>query len=134
MKALPLIASDETKILELTSETKARDSAEDNAHKMPGHWLLAKLGKRVLRPGGLELTHVMLNRLNIQHRDTVVEFAPGLGVTARLTLSRQPASYTAIERDEKATKEVQGYLQGPRQLCQLGSAEQTGLPDQSATV
>lgn len=24
--------------------------------KLPGHWVLAKLGKRVLRPGGLELT------------------------------------------------------------------------------
>ena len=24
--------------------------------KMPGHWVLARLGKRVLRPGGMELT------------------------------------------------------------------------------
>ena len=23
------------------------------AEKMPGHWLLARLGKRVLRPGGV---------------------------------------------------------------------------------
>lgn len=106
----------------------------DNTHKMPGHWLLAKLGKRVLRPGGLELTRVMLNRLNIQSSDDVVEFAPGLGVTARLTLRRRPASYTAVERDEIAAKEVKRCLNGPRQRCQLGSAEQTGLPGQSATV
>ena len=102
--------------------------------KMPGHWLLARLGKRVLRPGGLELTHVMLDRLAIGSRDAVVEFAPGLGVTARMTLSRQPVSYTAVERDEAAAAEVRSYLTGPRQRCQLGSAEQTGLPDQSATV
>ena len=25
-----------------------------------GHWVLAKLGKKVLRPGGQELTHEML--------------------------------------------------------------------------
>jgi len=101
---------------------------------MPGHWLLAKMGKRVLRPGGLELTRVMLNRLAIAPGDEVVEFAPGLGVTARLTLSRQPSSYTAIERDETAAAEVRRYLNGSKQQCRVGSAEQTGLPDQSATV
>lgn len=117
-----------------TPVSESHGSPHDKTHKMPGHWLLAKMGKRVLRPGGLELTRVMLERLNIQSRDTVVEFAPGLGVTARLTLSRQPASYTAVERDEVAATEVQGYLTGPNQRCQLGSAEQTNLAAQSATV
>jgi len=32
--------------------------------KMPGHWLLSRLGKRVLRPGGLELTRQMLEILD----------------------------------------------------------------------
>ncbi len=47
-------------------------------NKMPGHWLLAKLGKRVLRPGGLALTRAMLDRLNTNSglRDRV---RPGLG-------------------------------------------------------
>lgn len=117
-----------------TPASETPGSPQDTTHKMPGHWLLAKMGKRVLRPGGLELTHVMLERLNIRLRDEVVEFAPGLGVTARMTLSRQPVSYTAVERDEAAAKEAQSYLTGPQQRCQLGSAEQTGLPDQSATV
>ena len=31
--------------------------------KMPGHWVLARLGKRVLRPGGMELTRRMLDVL-----------------------------------------------------------------------
>ena len=35
------------------------------AARMPGHWLLARLGKRVLRPGGMELTRWMLNALRI---------------------------------------------------------------------
>jgi len=55
-------------------------------------------------------------------------------VTARITLRRKPKSYTAIERDEAAAAEVRRYLDGARQCCQLDSAEQTGLPDQSATV
>jgi ubiquinone/menaquinone biosynthesis C-methylase UbiE len=102
--------------------------------KMPGHWLLAKMGKRVLRPGGLELTRVMLDGLNIQPRDSVIEFAPGLGVTARMTLQRRPATYTAIERDENAAAKMQKILRDPQQRCLVGTAEQTGLPDESGTV
>lgn len=102
--------------------------------KMPGHWVLARLGKRVLRPGGMELTKRMLEALAIKRTDEVVEFAPGMGVTARLTLELGPASYTAVERDEAAAKIVSSYLQGNRQRCVVGSASQTGLPEQSATV
>ena len=86
-----------------------------DARKMPGHWLLARLGKRVLRPGGLELTHRLLAALDIQSGDSVVEFAPGLGVTARLTLNQHPASYTAIERDELAAGNLRILLKGARQ-------------------
>ena len=102
--------------------------------KMPGHWLLARLGKRVLRPGGRELTQQMLNGLSIQSSDDVVEFAPGLGFTAQLTLNQNPASYTAIERDETAASVVHRYLTGSNQTCLIGQAEATGLPDTTATV
>lgn len=105
-----------------------------NTTKMPGHWLLARLGKRVLRPGGLELTHRMLRTLNIRHSDDVVEFAPGMGITARLTLERNPASYTAIEQNEEAAGIVRCYLCEPQQKCCIGRAESTGLSDQSASV
>ena len=101
---------------------------------MPGHWLLAKMGKRVLRPGGLELTRAMLNGLNIHPHDSVIEFAPGLGVTARMTWQRQPAAYTAVERDEAAAAKVRSFLRQPNQRCLVGAAEETGLPDQSSTV
>ena len=107
---------------------------ERPAEKMPGHWLLAKMGKRVLRPGGLELTHRLLHSLGIGVSDTVVEFAPGLGVTARLTLARNPRSYTAIERDRDAAATVNRYLSGPNQRCLIGTAEETGLVASSASV
>ncbi len=101
---------------------------------MPGHWLLARLGKRVLRPGGLELTHRLVESLDIKSSDSVVEFAPGLGVTARLTLDRHPSSYTGVERDETAAKNLRRWLTGPQQRCLCGSADQTGLPSGVATV
>ena len=102
--------------------------------KMPGHWLLARLGKRVLRPGGRELTQQMLNGLCIKSSDDVVEFAPGLGFTAQLTLEQKPASYRAVERDEAAATAVRRYLTGSNQTCLIGRAETTGLPDTTASV
>src|ERR1700676_2851711 len=90
------------------------------AEKMPGHWLLARLGKRVLRPGGRQLTRRMIEALNIGPSDAVIEFAPGLGETARLTLNKKPASYSAVERDKDATALVQQFLQGPDQRCVVG--------------
>lgn len=102
--------------------------------KMPGHWLLASMGKRVLRPGGIELTRQLLLELAIDERDEVVEFAPGLGVTARMTLARKPRSYSAIERDREAAATVETYLTGPHQQCIVGTAEETGLTSGSASV
>lgn len=102
--------------------------------KMPGHWVLARLGKRVLRPGGMELTRRMLASLQISRTDDVVEFAPGMGITAQLTLQASPASYTAVERDDDAAKIVRGYLKGNKQNCIVGSATDTRLPSASASV
>lgn len=102
--------------------------------KMPGHWLFARLGKRVLRPGGLELSRQLLHRLSITQDDDVIEFAPGLGVTAKMVLAGRPRSYTAIERDRQAAAVVQSYIAGPNQRCILGTAEDTGLPESSASI
>ncbi len=102
--------------------------------KMPGHWLLARMGKRVLRPGGRELTRRMLDTVAVGPNDAVVEFAPGLGATARMVLERNPASYTAIERDEIASERLGRTLSGPGREFHSGTAEESGLPDESATV
>ena len=102
--------------------------------KMPGHWVLARLGKRVLRPGGLALTRRMLAALRVGHQDDVIEFAPGMGITTQLTTALEPHSYVAVERDEAAAKIVSGYLHGDNQRCVPGNAADTGLPAESASV
>lgn len=102
--------------------------------KMPGHWVLARLGKRILRPGGLELTRRLVQALRIGPVDEVIEFAPGLGATAKLTLSHRPARYTVVERDPAAAEQVRRLLAGPDQRCQVGFAEESGLPAGSATI
>lgn len=114
--------------------TTLTKTQELSSTKMPGHWLLARMGKRILRPGGRELTQRMLDHLAINRTDDVVEFAPGLGETARATLARHPASYTAVERDTDAAAAVSRFLSGNHQRCISGTAEQTGLSGDSASV
>jgi hypothetical protein len=111
-----------------------RKRTEPAVEKLPGHWVLARMGKRVLRPGGLDLTRRMLAELAILPSDDIVEFAPGLGVTARLALACKPRSYTALERDPDAAAAVNRFLSGAQQRCVVGTAEETWLPDRSATV
>ncbi len=101
--------------------------------RMPGHWLLARMGKRVLRPGGLGLTRQMLDELDIDTEDHVVEFAPGLGATTQIALARSPSSYIGIERDEAAARATMRAIR-PRDEVRQGLASRTGLDDGSATV
>lgn len=101
--------------------------------KMPGHWLLARFGKRVLRPGGRELTGRLLQMIGIGAEDDVVEFAPGLGVTAEQILARLPMSYRGIERDEAAAKIARAAI-GANGTVSIGDAETTGLADGAASV
>jgi ubiquinone/menaquinone biosynthesis C-methylase UbiE len=108
--------------------------ASFSQRNLPAHWMLAQLGKRVLRPGGIDLTRRMLAALTIVSTDDVVELAPGLGMTAQLALKRRPASYTAVERDPAAAAIVSSYLKDSRQQCVRGNADQTGLPSEIATV
>ncbi|MDE0511451.1 MAG: methyltransferase domain-containing protein [Gammaproteobacteria bacterium] len=119
------IASDQTPV----------PGAELDIDRMPGHWLLARMGKRVLRPGGMETTRELLGQLKIEASDEVVEFAPGLGSTARMILAQSPRQYTGIERDEDAALFTRKHLADqPGIVVTAGSAEDTGLAGGSATV
>lgn len=102
--------------------------------KAPGHWLLARMGRRMLRPGGRELTEQLIRALNITPDDDVVEFAPGLGVTARMVLQHQPRSFTGIERDQAAAAETRHHLLGARQRIVIGNAQESGLDSGCASV
>ncbi|WP_416174668.1 methyltransferase domain-containing protein [Bifidobacterium crudilactis] len=106
-------------------------SERDSAH-IPGHWLLARLGKRVLRPGGRELTRQMLSHAGMEGHK-VVEFAPGLGSTAKEILQHAPASYVGVDEDRKAAAIVDNIVAGTGHAV-TAKAQETGLPDDSADV
>ncbi len=101
----------------------------------PAYSVLFHLGKKSMRPGGLELTKRMLNELKIDSNDEVVEFAPGRGLTTKLVLELNPKSYAAVERDLVSQKKVQEILSNKRNgQCVVGTAQTTGLPNECATV
>lgn len=119
---------------ERSSATSPLFGEGQRAEKMQGHWVLARAGKRVLRPGGLELTRRMLDALAIGPQDRVVEFAPGLGVTARMALQRHPLSYRGVERDAAAANRLREVLAGTGAEIMQAPAEESGLPSSSTTV
>lgn len=97
-----------------------------------GHWILAKMGKRVLRPGGKQLTGKLVNGLHISPQDTFVEFAPGMGYTASIILKKKPQYYTGIELNEEATARLRVKMNGtPNAKIINTTAAHTGLDDSS---
>jgi ubiquinone/menaquinone biosynthesis C-methylase UbiE len=97
-----------------------------------GHWLLARLGKRVLRPGGVELTRTLLACAEVTNAD-VLELAPGLGRTASEILARHPRSYLGAEQESEAARSVRGVVDGHGDV-RVTDAADTGLPDACTDV
>jgi SAM-dependent methyltransferase len=121
----------------VTHESELHLFEELSVEKMPAHWLMARLGKRVLRPGGVETTQWLLENAHITADDDVVEFAPGLAVTARDILRRGPKSYVGIEREASAQAFSERALE--RAGCSEatvveGDASHVPLPDGKATL
>ncbi len=106
--------------------------AERTDEAVYGHWLLARLGKRVLRPGGLELSRALLAAAELGGTD-VVELAPGLGRTAKEILELHPRSYRGVDSDPVAARATEEVV-APLGTAVTADASETGLPDGDADV
>src|SRR5690606_32881236 len=103
----------------------------ENIGKAQGHWILAKMGKKVLRPGGRELTMKLVNALSVSGKDDIAEFAPGLGFTASLVLENKYKSYVDVESNADAIKNLEQQIKGDNVRFIEGNATQTNLPSES---
>ncbi len=99
--------------------------------KAPGHWILARMGKRVLRPGGKELTEQLIKELNISPNDDIVEYAPGLGFTAGIALRNNPKSYVGVDADEDVINLLQNKIIQNNVQFILRNASDTKLDSES---
>lgn len=98
----------------------------------PGHWFLARMGKNVLRPGGKLLTKKLLAHLNFEKGDYVVEFAPGVGLTANYILKNKNINYTGIDADLEVINFLQNTFKQTNALFTNKNATDTQLPDNIA--
>lgn len=96
-----------------------------------GHWILAKMGKQVLRPGGKELTLKLIEGLKIDQQDAVVEFAPGMGYTASYILKKNPRNYIGIELNQEAADKLKKDIYGEHRTILNTTAANTGLKEAS---
>ena len=108
-------------------------SSDRDDDSIQGHWLLVRLGKRVLRPGGIEMTRGLLERAGLPNSD-VLELAPGMGRTATEILAYEPKSYLGAERDPDAARNVEKVVAGAGGKVKVADAAETGLPNGSADV
>lgn len=101
---------------------------------LQSHYLLAKIGKKVLRPGGKALTKLLIESLSISSSDRIVEFAPGQGFTTHLVLTKRPKEYIGIELDtehvEKLKRNIRPTHDTTLRFIQ-GDAEATTLESES---
>jgi SAM-dependent methyltransferase len=107
---------------------------EHNVKKMPGHWLLARMGKRVLRPGGKELTNKMISKLNVNSKAVVVEFAPGMGNTSRIIFSKNPKVYFGVDQSEEAVSNLNSITSNKAYRFIKKNIMNSELSDDLATV
>lgn len=98
-----------------------------------GHWILAKMGKKVLRPGGRELTEKLVAALHINREDTVVEIAPGLGFTANMVLKNNPKQYTGVELNKEAAGILKKKIKGEGREIIISNAADLSLESASRT-
>lgn len=109
-----------------------RSFAERSDSAVSGFWLLARLGKRVLRPGGVALTSALVSAAAVEGAD-VVELAPGIGRTAAEIIARGPRAYVGVEQNPAAAQIVREIV-GKKGDVRIADAAHTGLPSASADV
>ncbi len=106
---------------------------EKKLNEKQGHWILAKVGKKVLRPGGRELTRMLMDDMDIQENDDVIEFAPGLGFTANLACHKKPNSYTGVDNNAQAAELARKNIRYDKVKLIVADAAETTLADAVAT-
>ncbi len=71
-----------------------------NMKKIAGHVLLARLGKKRLRPGGIAATNWLIEKANLNEDTKVLEVACNMGTTLIEIAKKYKCNITGIDKDE----------------------------------
>lgn len=118
-----------------TPSTSRGQRSGPEEKRLQGHWLLAKMGKKVLRPGGLELTQRLISHAKPSAQDRIVEFGPGVGKTAEILLASEPDSYIGIDPNTEGEEQLLNILKDHDQAKLVhANAKDTTLSDDSCDL
>ncbi|MBL1229258.1 methyltransferase domain-containing protein [Enterococcus sp. BWB1-3] len=81
------------------------------AGKQVGHTFLAKLGKKRLRPGGLEATQWLLSEGNFSSESKVLEVACNMGTTLVEVAQKYHCEIIGVDLDKKALEKAKQNIQ-----------------------
>ncbi len=68
--------------------------------KVAGHVLLARLGKKRLRPGGIAATNWLIEQANLNENTKVLEVACNMGTTLVEIVKKYNCNVTGLDKDE----------------------------------
>jgi SAM-dependent methyltransferase len=98
-------------------------------------WPLAqRIVSGVVRPGGEAMVRRALDGGGLGEGDRVVELAPGLGLTSRAVVARNPRTWTGVEPDPAAAAHLRKAFGGPGRDVVTAPVDATGLPDGEASL
>ncbi|MBS1572327.1 MAG: class I SAM-dependent methyltransferase [Bacteroidetes bacterium] len=99
-----------------------------------GFWVLSQLGKKVLRPGGKEFTKELIDSANLSKNNTIVELAPGKGLTTDLLLQKEPKNYYGVDIEIETINNLKKRFSEKNCNFILASAASTGLDSHIAEL
>ncbi|NEP56060.1 MAG: class I SAM-dependent methyltransferase [Symploca sp. SIO2G7] len=94
-----------------------------NLQTAPGHQILAKAGKKLLRPGGRAATEQLFASANFQPGDTVLELAASFGHSAIALAKQHQVKVTGIEKNVESVAKAQANIAAARVKNQVNVIE-----------
>lgn len=101
----------------------------------PLHIQLFKMGKRSVKPGGMNHAQNWINAIQINSDHDILEIGPGAGTNTRMILANEPRRYCALHRKGHVPPGFNDrFLTRSNYSAVEGLAQKTGLNDNSFDI
>ncbi len=117
--------------------SKVETGTQPKTNKIPGHFFLANLGKKRLRPGGKKATTFLIESVDFNHKK-VLEVACNQALTSCEIATKYDCQIEALDINQKALVKAQKYLDQKKLNhkihLQQGNAFSLPYPDNSFDI
>lgn len=110
----------------------AQDAMEDVRVE---HWSwVARAAAGLVAPGGRGALELALDGLEVDEGSRVLEIQPGVGITSRRILDRNPRTWIGVDSDPLAASLLAGQLGAAGRTVHVGTPNATGVAAESVTA